>query len=178
MCGIAGEFLTWRWYFWIGTATAVVVSIVSLLTIPRRVVAVNPVLPHLKPEMDWLGAMTIVPGLILIVYSLTDATNAPKGFATPYIFVTFVVGAVALGLAVYVEGWVAKFPLLPFALFPSELEHEPGLTDQDYQALRAGSLGYEEVVRAQAKRLFFKRPLPWVNQPVRLFARKDLLARK
>jgi hypothetical protein len=68
--------------------------------------------------------------------------------------------------------------LLPFTLFPSEPEHEPGLPESDYQALRAGTLGYQQVVRAQANRLFFKRPIPWVNPLVQLFVRKDVLTRR
>jgi hypothetical protein len=68
--------------------------------------------------------------------------------------------------------------LIPFTLFPSEPEHEPGLSDPDYQALRDGTLGYQQVVRSQGDRLFARRPIPWVNPLVQLFVRKDLLARR
>jgi 4-amino-4-deoxy-L-arabinose transferase-like glycosyltransferase len=68
--------------------------------------------------------------------------------------------------------------LIPFELFPSELEHEPNLSEPDYRALRAGTLGYHEVVQAQAPRLFYKRPIPFVNPPVQLFARNDVLERR
>jgi hypothetical protein len=68
--------------------------------------------------------------------------------------------------------------LIPFGLFPSEPEHEPNLSEADYQALRAGTLGYRQVVRAQARRLFYKRPLTCVNPLVQLFVRQDVLTRE
>lgn len=67
--------------------------------------------------MDWLGAATVVPALILIVYGLTDGAHAPNGWATPYILVTFILGWILLGAFIYVEGWVAEQPLLPGDIF-------------------------------------------------------------
>ena len=67
--------------------------------------------------MDWLGVFTIVPGLMLVVFAITDSSHAPEGWNTSYIYVTFVLGCLFLGGAIYVEGWVAEMPLLPFDLF-------------------------------------------------------------
>ena len=67
--------------------------------------------------MDWLGTVTIVPALILIVFALTDGSHAPKGWSTPYIPVTFVLGCILLAVFVYIEGWVAEKPLLPADMF-------------------------------------------------------------
>jgi hypothetical protein len=67
--------------------------------------------------MDWLGAGTISAGLILVVFAITDSADAPQGWATPYIYVTFTAGMLCLIAAVYVEGWVAEQPLLPFDMF-------------------------------------------------------------
>lgn len=67
--------------------------------------------------MDWLGFITIVPGLLLVVFAITDGSHAPKGWATPYIYITFILGVILLCTAIYVEGWIAQLPLLPFDLF-------------------------------------------------------------
>jgi len=67
--------------------------------------------------MDWWRPATVVPGLVLVVFALTDGSHAPQGWATPYIPVTFVVGWIFLGAFVYIEGWVAEQPLLPPDLF-------------------------------------------------------------
>jgi hypothetical protein len=67
--------------------------------------------------MDWLGAVTIIPALILIVYGLTDGSHAPNGWETPYIPVTFILGWIFLAAFIYIEGWVAEQPLLPGDMF-------------------------------------------------------------
>ena len=67
--------------------------------------------------MDWLGALLIVPGLLLMVFAVTDSSHAAHGWRTPYIYMTLIAGGLCLGGAFYVEGWVAKMPLLPFSIF-------------------------------------------------------------
>ncbi|KAK7424249.1 hypothetical protein QQX98_000517 [Neonectria punicea] len=110
--GLSAEYLTWSWYFWIGAIAAGCVSVASLLAIPfdyhDKRVAVN---------MDWWGFATIVPGLLLIVYSITDSSHAPDGWKTPYIIVTLILGICFLVGAWYVETRVASNPLLPADLF-------------------------------------------------------------
>lgn len=68
-------------------------------------------------KMDWLGAGTTITGLVLFVFAITDSAHASNGWSTPYILVTFILGIVILGVAFYVEGWVAEQPLLPFEAF-------------------------------------------------------------
>lgn len=113
IAGLAGQYLSWRWYFWIGTIILALIVATSLWCMPRDYQE------HKSSEvrMDWLGASLIVPGLLLVVYAFTDAGHAPQGFRTSYILVTFIVGMLLLGVAVYVEGWVAKEPLLPPEIF-------------------------------------------------------------
>lgn len=68
-------------------------------------------------KMDWLGSVLVVSGLILSIYAITDSAHAPQRWKTPYVPTLLVVGCLLLGGAVYVEGWVAKLPLLPFDVF-------------------------------------------------------------
>jgi hypothetical protein len=76
-------------------------------------------LPAEEPsmQMDWWGCLTIVPGLLLVVFAITDGSHAPHGWGTPYILVTFLAGIALLCAAFYVEGWVATSPLLHFDIF-------------------------------------------------------------
>ncbi|KAI9655381.1 MAG: hypothetical protein M1821_005528 [Bathelium mastoideum] len=111
--GIAGSFANWRWYFFVGAILACITAVLAYATIPsdtkeRRAMGV---------KMDWWGSMTIVCGLILTIYALTDVSRALHGWRTPYIIVTFVLGLLFLMATVYVEGWVADTPLLPADLF-------------------------------------------------------------
>jgi MFS family permease len=113
IAGVAGQFLSWRWYFWLGAILLLVVCLTSLMYVP------NDFAEHKggQVKMDLWGTVTTVPALILVVFAITDGAHAPDGWSTPYVIVTFVLGVLFLGAAVYVEGWVAENPLLPFDLF-------------------------------------------------------------
>ena len=109
--GISSQLLTWRWYFWLGgilTAFAFFVGCVAVPSDSRR---------RLDIHMDWWGSLTIVTGLILLIVCITQSSRAPQGWATPYIIVLLVLSIAILAAAVYVEGWIAEVPLLPFDLF-------------------------------------------------------------
>lgn len=117
MSGVAGQHMTWRWYFWLGSIVLLVACPMSLLAIPRDFEEVKEKNRTERVVMDWWGVATIVPALVLLTYAITDGTHAPDGWKSPYIIVTLIAGLVFLGAAVYVEGWVAEQPLLPFDLF-------------------------------------------------------------
>ncbi|KAF2845612.1 MFS general substrate transporter [Plenodomus tracheiphilus IPT5] len=111
--GVAAQFIKWGWFFWIGSFILATVGVVSWLCIPNR--KEDRVKGEIK--MDWWGTATVIPGLILIIFALTDGSHAPQGWATPYIPITFVIGWLFLGAFVYIEGWVAEQPLLPGDMF-------------------------------------------------------------
>ncbi|KAL6891696.1 major facilitator superfamily domain-containing protein [Trichoderma longibrachiatum] len=112
MGAVCADFLTWRWYFFIGTIIVFCIAVTGFLTIPRNL--------HQQDgsiRMDWWGLCTIVPGLVLVVFAFTDGGHAPKGWQTPYIYVTFLIGVLFLVAGVYTQGWVSAQPLLPADLF-------------------------------------------------------------
>ena len=111
--GLTGQFVTWGWYFWIGAALAAITCITSYLTIPNDFAETR----KNNISMDYWGSALIVSGLILIVFAVTESSYAPRGWKTPYIPLTLVLGCLLLCGAVYVEGWFARQPLLPFDLF-------------------------------------------------------------
>ena len=111
--GLSGETLPWQWYFWIGACFIFVITLAAFLCVPSdRVPLQSP-----AATMDWLGAGTIVPGLILVVFALTESSQAGEGWRTPFILATFLCGCLLLAAAVYIEGWVSTNPLLPFDVF-------------------------------------------------------------
>ncbi|UPK94857.1 hypothetical protein LCI18_005792 [Fusarium solani-melongenae] len=95
-----------------GAFAPLVVTVISLLAVPfdynRK---------RTDMSMDWWGVTTIVPGLVLIVYALTDSSHARNGWATPHIIATLVLGVILLAVAWYVETHKARHPLLPADLF-------------------------------------------------------------
>ncbi|MCJ1437827.1 hypothetical protein MMC27_007214 [Xylographa pallens] len=111
--GLSGQYLHWGWYFWIGTILLFLTTAIAFFTVPSdRHNARSPDI-----EMDWLGAASIVPGLILVVFAVTDSSHAPNGWKTLYVYVTLILGTALLCAAFYIEGWIAKVPLLPFDMF-------------------------------------------------------------
>ena len=113
VAGIVGQFLRWGFYFWIGALLSAITLGTSIFSIPsyRKERVQNNI------KMDWFGAATIVSGLVLVVFAITESAHAEKGWRTPYIPTLFVVGCLSLFLAVYIEGWVAELPLLPADIF-------------------------------------------------------------
>lgn len=111
MGGIAGEYLSWRWYFWLGAIVIGLCTVSAFFSIPRGGLQT----PGVK--MDYWGVFTTVPALVLIVFAVTDGAHAPKGWETDYIIVIMVLGMLLLGISVFVELNVAEQPLLPASLF-------------------------------------------------------------
>ncbi|KAK2746333.1 hypothetical protein FQN57_003215 [Myotisia sp. PD_48] len=110
--GLAAQYLDWQWYFWIGAILAAVTTVSSWYFIPSDSGERN-----LEIKMDWWGTGLIISGLTLTVFAITDSAHASNGWKTPYVLVCFIIGCLLLAGAVYVEGWVAEWPLLPFDLF-------------------------------------------------------------
>ena len=113
--GISVEVGTWRLYFWIGSGLVFFSFVAGIFTVPKE--------KHTegrgdwKRDMDWCGAVTIIAGLIITTAAITESSRAENGWGTWYIILLFVIGVAFLAVAVYVEGWVAKAPLLPFDMF-------------------------------------------------------------
>ena len=111
--GLSAQLMTWRWYFYIGTIMLAIVAVTSYFYVPSD----REERKGFDVKMDWWGTCTIIPALILIVFAITQGAHATNGWATPYIPVTFILGWIFLGATIYIEGWVAEQPLLPFDMF-------------------------------------------------------------
>lgn len=111
--GLSEHLLNWRWYFWIGTLASALSCITALVSIPIDFAEAR----ARNLRMDWWGTCTTVPGLLLLVYAITDSATAPGGWTNPRIWATFAAGVVFLFAAIYVEGWVAEMPLVPADIF-------------------------------------------------------------
>ncbi|KAJ4129291.1 hypothetical protein NW768_007827 [Fusarium equiseti] len=114
---LSAQILGWKWYFFIGAFFCGTIFITGVLTIPK---SHGDPTPGLK--MDWLGTATVIPGLSLVVFALTDGGNAPQGWRTPYVYVTLIIGILCLALFVYIEGWRASQHLMPAEVFKTNIE--------------------------------------------------------
>ncbi|KAK1081965.1 hypothetical protein LTR48_007241, partial [Friedmanniomyces endolithicus] len=95
--GVAAQYATWNYYFYIGAVLTFVTVCVAYFTIP------NDTAEHKGNGVvqDWWGSLTTSAGLILLVFAITDSSHAPDGWATPYIYVTLILALMSLGAAVY-----------------------------------------------------------------------------
>lgn len=107
--GLTVEYLSWPWYFWVGAVMLGIISGVSILAVPFDY------RDRCRGDtMDWLGTATIVPGLVMVSYALTDSPHTGDSWFTAYIVI---IGMLLLMSAWYVETRRAASPLLPSTLF-------------------------------------------------------------
>lgn len=114
VAGVVGQYLRWGFYFWIGGILAAITLITSILSIPR---SPSEETSPSKVKMDYPGALTVICGLILTVFAITQSAHAPLGWKTPYVPVCLALGLLSLLLAVYIEAYHSPQPLLPASLF-------------------------------------------------------------
>ncbi|KAF1817111.1 MFS general substrate transporter [Eremomyces bilateralis CBS 781.70] len=110
--GVAGQYTTWRWYFFIGAILSGLTVVISLWSIPSDIKERR----GMGIKMDWPGAILTSIGLILVVFSITQSSHASQRWGTPYIYAILIVGVLCLVAAFFAERKVAM-PLLPRDLF-------------------------------------------------------------
>lgn len=113
VAGVVGQFMQWGFFFWIGAILTAVTLTTSYFSVPRTALQKN----GSGTTMDYPGAVTIICGLALTVFAITQSAHASSGWRTPYIPVCFTVGILLLCAAAYIETYVAPQPLLPASIF-------------------------------------------------------------
>ncbi|KIX94391.1 uncharacterized protein Z520_09777 [Fonsecaea multimorphosa CBS 102226] len=115
------RFATWWWSFY----TLAVVS--SFLAAAAWVILVSPppspkqMLPVKEKlrDMDWLGAVTGVGGLVCVQVSLVSAPAS--GWSTQYIFMLLIIGLLLIAFFVITELKIAVQPLVPFKMLKADV---------------------------------------------------------
>lgn len=113
VAGAAQDLMTWRWYYWWGSILGFVCFIGTVLFTPNDYAEVRAD----GVKMDWWGVSTTIPGLMLVIYAISNTSSAPESWASPRIIAPLVIGVLFLCVAIYVEGWVAESPLIPPDIF-------------------------------------------------------------
>jgi EmrB/QacA subfamily drug resistance transporter len=107
--GFITDQLSWRWVFFVNLPIGVVAAIIIgfALKEPKRTE---------KPSVDYLGAVTLMIAISLLMLALVEGGKSVTTLLTPE-NLAFIIGSLAL-LAAFV--WIerrAKDPLIPFQLF-------------------------------------------------------------
>lgn len=108
-----------KWFFFITAILSFNAAVTAYLSTPQD----HTDRRKMDLKMDWLGAFCIISGLMLVGYALAVEPKQAKSegsstaFHRPAVLAPLVLGILALGTAVWVEGWYATCPLLPFDVF-------------------------------------------------------------
>jgi EmrB/QacA subfamily drug resistance transporter len=105
------EHASWRWIFFINLPLAVVVLVLTWWHVPESRD------DSAGERVDILGALAATFGLGGVVYGLIEAGT--RGFRSPRVAVSLVLGALLLGLFVVVERRRGAQAMMPLALFRS-----------------------------------------------------------
>ncbi len=107
--GFLTHYLSWRWVFWINLPLGAAAFIVS-----RRALARLPI-PGRKPQIDYVGALTLAAGLTALLIAVTRVGQGTSWHA-PSTISLFGVAIVILGACLWHER-TAREPILPLTLF-------------------------------------------------------------
>lgn len=126
--GALTQYLDWRWSLYINDVLGVVAVTAALMLLA-------PSAPERGVKLDWPGVLSVVSGLVGIVYGLSEADTA--GWSSPLTVAFLVVGVGLLGVFVVVEQR-AQNPLLPLRVI---LDRNRGAADLAFLVSGIGTFG-------------------------------------
>ncbi|KAF2137599.1 uncharacterized protein K452DRAFT_212044, partial [Aplosporella prunicola CBS 121167] len=115
--GLAVQFASWNVYFYTAAGASLFVAVLAYITVPTTAVARSSSAAEKGLSMDWLGTVTITPGLFLLAYAMAASSHVSGGWRSAEVLTTLLLGLALLGLALLVELRIAACPLLPARFF-------------------------------------------------------------
>lgn len=77
--GVLGQYLSWKWAFWIFGILAALCTVAGYYVIPLPPLAPTPV----KKSIDWLGGTIVTVGLVVLLFALSEGNV--EGWRTPWV---------------------------------------------------------------------------------------------
>ncbi|ORY52686.1 MFS general substrate transporter [Rhizoclosmatium globosum] len=114
MGGAFVDNIGWRWVFYINLPLGAVTILAVVVFLRLGTTKQGSLLESLK-KIDWLGAFLLVTFVIALLIPIQGGGSL-YAWDSATVISLFVVGVVLFAAFVYVEGWVATNPLLPFVL--------------------------------------------------------------
>ncbi|KAG9783441.1 MFS general substrate transporter, partial [Aureobasidium melanogenum] len=115
------KFAYWWWSFYTLAIVSCLLAACAHLVLPSP----PPTPKQLRPvkeklgDMDWLGAITGVGGLICVQVALVSAPAS--GWNTQYIFMLLIIGVLLMAFFIITELKIASQPLVPFKMLKAEV---------------------------------------------------------
>jgi len=112
----------WPWTFWSFSIALACIAIVGSFVIPdspRRFTARNLSLRERFAELDILGGVCGVTGLVLINFAWNQ--SGVVGWMKPYVYVCLIIGFLFVPAFFYIELYISQSPLIPFKALTSDV---------------------------------------------------------
>ncbi|OCK81537.1 MFS general substrate transporter [Lepidopterella palustris CBS 459.81] len=115
--GVIGEYLNWKWIFWILAILAVAVTAAGSFIIPLPPIETNTT--GVKAAVDWIGGTLITVGLLALMFALTEGNVV--GWSTPWVPVLIAISLILIILFVlwqwYLENRTSRRPLMKVSIW-------------------------------------------------------------
>ncbi|KAF2737003.1 MFS general substrate transporter, partial [Polyplosphaeria fusca] len=118
--GVLGQYLEWRWIFWIFAMLAAAVTVAGYFVIPLPPPPPPEALPiSMRRNVDWIGGTLVTVGLLILLFALTEGNVV--GWSTPWVPVLIVVAVLMIALfavwQAYLERRGENKPLMKVSIF-------------------------------------------------------------
>ncbi|KAJ3167748.1 hypothetical protein HK101_011743 [Irineochytrium annulatum] len=109
------DHVSWRWVFYINLPLGAftIIATVFLLNIETKT---NHNYMEAVYKIDWIGTFLLIATVICLLIPIQGGGSL-YAWNSPIVISLFILGALFFVAFIYVEGWVAREPVIPFALF-------------------------------------------------------------